>query len=296
MTGSKPAQGVPSLPKPGPGPPKSPQMTNRFIEMTNGKMMSPAPEEIISVTTEPYWIDVPPGDGNLISFAGFITGLRQDVKGAVLLMVKLISRSQENITAETLKGTGLRLSQRFGPFAYIQADNTETDAFLVQFTIPPTMRLRRMSVRLWNSDGPIDLFGLFVTRTGEALATLERTDGELTKKADTELVTERPVTVQGDKKPAPTAPVAPPAARPAATMPVPAPAVTRPLAEPSQPAAKPAADKEEEAPARPPAAAVARAEVAPLTKDVSRQLRCQKSLTCCRSTRSSLSSALRFRC
>lgn len=98
--------------------------------------------------------------GNSFAISGRIQGVDSEKYGAVLLIVDLAGEFKR----ESLSQNNLGYSEEFGPFVYIQKGQGSGNRFSVNFFVPDGAIVRKLSIRLWNSNGPIFLDEIAIER------------------------------------------------------------------------------------------------------------------------------------
>jgi hypothetical protein len=113
----------------------------------------------VTITTAMHWIDIESAGMTVVSISGRLSGEGREIDGAALLVAEFASPIGSK---DEIADTGLYLSEKFGPFAYIKTDGSEEGRFLVSFKSPGGRELHRIGLRLWRCEGPLRLSDLTI--------------------------------------------------------------------------------------------------------------------------------------
>src|SRR6266404_3979390 len=111
------------------------------------------------LSSEIVWIDPAAGAFERIGITADIEGQQCHLYGAALLILDIEPCPRQ----ETLSDCGISVSEKFGPFIYIQSPSHGQGLFEAEFHRPAGTTLKRMGLRLWNSDEPIRLSRLTIS-------------------------------------------------------------------------------------------------------------------------------------
>lgn len=114
----------------------------------------------LTLSTEMRWLQIAVSGGASIAIAGRMSGHGRDMYGAAIVTAAL---DPAIAGQEHLEDTGLYLSEKFGPFAYIQSDDSGGGWFVARLVLPPEVELLRLGLRLFNCDTPLLLTDFTVT-------------------------------------------------------------------------------------------------------------------------------------
>lgn len=123
-------------------------------------LMESLSEADITLTTAMHWVEMKPVDQAVVTVAGRLEGDGREDEGAALLVAEF---DIPIASQEELENSGLYLSEKFGPFAYVQANGGPDGKFSVHFTSPSGRIPRRIGLRLFRCEHPVQLLDLTIT-------------------------------------------------------------------------------------------------------------------------------------
>ncbi len=122
-------------------------------------MLTLAPVDAeVTLAAAMYWVDIATNEP-VLAVTGHLVGEGREIRDAVLLVVEFDCP----IIRDELTDTGLYLSEKFGPFAYVKTKEDQPGRFAVSFRSPAGRIPRRIGLRLWGCEGPLRLSDLAVT-------------------------------------------------------------------------------------------------------------------------------------
>lgn len=133
------------------------------------------PEADLMLGTTMHWIPLQPLGKAVIAVTGRLEGQGRDSDGAALLVAEfepMIANQHE------LSGSGLYLSPRFGPFAYLQTKDKIDGTFTIRFSPPGDRIPRRIGLRLFRCEQPLKVTDLRVVQVAPGTLGVATTSSE----------------------------------------------------------------------------------------------------------------------
>lgn len=117
------------------------------------------PEADVTLGTTMHWVPLHPLEKAVITVTGRLEGEGRDGDGAALLVAEF----EPTVTSQDELGdSGLYMSPKYGPFAYLRANNNADGKFTLRFTPPGGRIPRRIGLRLFRCEQPLKVTDLRV--------------------------------------------------------------------------------------------------------------------------------------